>query len=272
MTWKTQNPERSWNKAELLKSGSGIWPCSLPDPVLPKTSRLSVNHVTGQIEVETFGYYELPLSKVDSLLITSNRYDPQGRFLGSSSWENTNASAAIIPKLLQAKAGRECFLVNRAEDPTPPGRLRVNRTDLIKGLNKTMVLDLAQNGRILEESWQDVPEASGFSRSTFEYRDDFLAGELPVRTVVRGAAAGAVLSTTETLDYDAAARTLKGRTIDYTGTISTQTWKYGFANPVEVQTALRQTVIVPNPDETKFSSVTRAAGSGEILKRILGLL
>ncbi|MDB6030458.1 MAG: hypothetical protein JWM16_796, partial [Verrucomicrobiales bacterium] len=285
--------ERDEQEDELRSStfrNNGTLENSIPGPLLGKTAtvelwkrdpreagvqseelttlRLCASYVTGQIQSEAYGYHPLPLLVADPLLITSNRYDSLGRFAEARSWSNISGEIERPGKILKAKAGQKIFLVTVADAPKTVGRLKIVRKDLLKGLSRNRVLELASAGRMVEESWTD-DATLGFALETVSqvgYRDDFYEGEIPARTVVASSRNGVILSSSKILRYDPLSQKLQGFTTDYTGNTITQVWQHGFENPVEIETAQSRTVIRPDANELAYTSVTTARGSAEVLK------
>lgn len=247
------------------------------DPYLPLLSKLRINHVTGQVTRETFGLFPLPVETVDDQFLTRHRYNPHGVFASAQLFDNgaTDADFArpLLEKLLRPIAGRARYELSSTlatlDDlwnlSAQDYKTTVIRRDLVKGLARTQVFDNARFGRRLSESYVDAPEAAQAFPvlATLDYDDAFHFGLIPAKTVVRGPPSSPPLAQITTRAYDPVTRRLTAVVTDYTGRTTTNTWDHRWENPVEVVSALRQTVHRYNRDETTVTSWTTAHSSGE---------
>ncbi|NIP97099.1 MAG: hypothetical protein GWO24_28165, partial [Akkermansiaceae bacterium] len=63
-------------------------------------------------------------------------------------------------------------------------RVKLTREDVLKKANRTVVLDLASQGRLVSEQFEeDLPGAGRIPFETrYHYRDDFHHGQVPSRS------------------------------------------------------------------------------------------
>jgi hypothetical protein len=251
------------------------------DPYEPTIAKLRFNYIIGQVTRETYGLFELPIETVDDQYIVRNRYTPYGLFESATVLENGRAEAdfsrLITTKVREPVSGRERYQLKArfAGDATSktasyPGHLVVvERTNLIKGIVKTETLDVAHFGRKVREDHLDPFDGTrSFSSAlTWDYKDDFYFGLVPVRTVTSSASSATKLAELTTLSYDPLQRRLVGMEVNYTGKKVTNVWDYRWEAPIEVRAAHRRTTSDFNREETSSRSTTITASSGETLEQ-----
>src|SRR5204863_10090007 len=133
-----------------------------------------------------------------------NRFNAYGVFASARVLENGAAEADFqrpaMTRVLQPVAGRERFRLVSTLPPQEIANLRdlqnhgyqsaVRRTDVIKGLVRTITFDNAHFGRKASEFFLDGFDGTRSFAVTVapEYRDDFFFGLVPVKTSTRSAA------------------------------------------------------------------------------------
>src|SRR5207249_4654878 len=87
-------------------------------------------------------------------------------------------------------------------------RVSFAQTDLLKSATKTLTFDQANWGRKVSERFTDaIPGGPAIeSETSFQYRDDFSHGLIPVATTTRNPVAGIEFFHTQTKSFDPQAR------------------------------------------------------------------
>jgi len=254
------------------------------DPYQPTIAKLHVNYVTGEMSRETYGLFVLPVETVDDQYVTSNRYTSYGLLESATVFENgreeSDFSRPATAKVLEPVLGRARFhLTPRVDQETAlpgvsnAGRPKlVERTDLIKGRLTTESFDTAHFGRKVRQDRLDTFDGTRSFSSivTWDYRDDFHFGLVPVGSVTTSSPSGTPLVEATTLSYDPVRRRLTGTEVSYTGKTQTNIWDYRWEAPVEVETTHRRIIQDYNREETLSHSTTIVKGSAELIQQTSG--
>lgn len=264
-----ETASRIYAQATLIEEARTIriWPRGT-DPYAPRAAKLRINYVTGELRLETYGTFPEPITIVDDLYVTTNRYDELGSLASATIFDNgrnePDFDRAMATKLIAPLFGRERFTLTARR--LPSGEMELQKRDVLKQLDRTAVLD--RRGRKIREQWA---EANGQTSSVaeFDYREDFLHALVPASSRMRGAS-GRITSQSTTLTYNAARRILRANVTDYTGASTTNTWDYRWLAPIQIENTLRITTNTYDRAETSISGATMTRTSGEIITHFRG--
>ncbi|MGK0185669.1 MAG: hypothetical protein ACI9R3_001447 [Verrucomicrobiales bacterium] len=232
------------------------------DPYDPLIAKLRVNFVTGESQREVYGLFPLPVETANEHYVTRNRYDERGVFRSATVFENGSEDSHFerlrVDKLKRPVVGRERFHLSSAPVDArglkaQSYRLSIVKENLIKKVFRTEVLDLANGGRKITESYRDSAKGNIHEVETrFEYRDAFFLGLIPASATTRAAKSGTVLKTTSYKAYDPVERELTGTTVNHKGNTTTDTWRHGQEAPIRSKSLLRTTETTYERDGIRF--------------------